>query len=158
MSPEEISKLIVLGLLNKARNRFFLSVFKTKDCWFWLSSVDKDGYGVIFFFGKQEKSHRVSLIIEGRDFDHKDVICHSCDTTNCVNPFHLSPSTQRENCAETILRGRNNTGWAEKSHCIHGHSFSGDNLYISKTTGQRMCRKCRANRSLEKYYRKKRTQ
>lgn len=36
----------------------------------------------------------------------------------------------------------------QKTHCKHGHPFSGYNLYIAKN-GSRVCKKCRANRMIK---------
>lgn len=37
-----------------------------------------------------------------------------------------------------------------KTHCIHGHPFSGENLYIKPGSGQRVCVTCR-NEQKRKY-------
>ena len=41
---------------------------------------------------------------------------------------------------------------AEKTHCLNGHSLSGDNLHIC-TNGKRHCRQCGRDRAMAKYYR-----
>lgn len=67
------------------------------------------------------------------------VLDHLCHNTICVNPDHLEAATQREN----ILRG-NGMGamHARKTHCVHGHPLSGQNLRIG-VNGQRLCKECR---------------
>lgn len=30
-----------------------------------------------------------------------------------------------------------------KTHCIHGHPFEGENLYVNPKTGARICKTCR---------------
>ena len=149
-----MEKIFVLCVIDKAVKRFFRNVTKTDDCWHWSGSSDKDGYGVISMFGSQQRAHRVSLVIAGTDVSN-GLACHTCDNPSCVNPNHLYVGDQKQNVRDAMLKGRRNTGWSERKHCIHGHPLSGKNLYIYKNTGQRMCRKCRSVRSLEKYHREK---
>lgn len=53
---------------------------------------------------------------------------------------------RRTGLASPVMsRGRRN---ALKSHCPHGHPYSGDNLYIDPK-GNRRCRQCRRDRRAE---------
>jgi hypothetical protein len=115
-------------------------------CWLWVgatspSASGKHPYGIFTKDGKLRMAHRVSyemaigLIPDGLQLDHL------CRMTLCVNPAHLEPVTPKEN----IRRGRTaeaarNTQLS-KTHCPHGHEYSGDNLYI-KPNGRRECRQC----------------
>jgi hypothetical protein len=74
----------------------------------------------------------VGPIPEGKQLDHL------CRNRACINPEHLEPVTAKEN----ILRGESFSAKnARKTHCIHGHELSGDNLRILKHG--RVCLECR---------------
>lgn len=120
--------------------RFWSKVLVCENgCWKWTSCIDAYGYAQVWMAGKARRAHRVAylaligLVPEGRILDHL------CNKKSCVNPFHLKPTTHREN----ILRG---SGLAaqnvRKTHCPRGHPLSGANLYRNPTTGYRCCRKC----------------
>lgn len=107
-------------------------------CWLWTASYMGAGYGQFWFSGRNRYAHRVAYeavvgpIPEGLDLDHL------CRTHGCVNPAHLEPVTRSVN----LLRGntipaRN----ARKTHCPHGHPYSGDNL-CARANGTRECRAC----------------
>jgi hypothetical protein len=125
-------------------------------CWIWTGTKGPGGYGTIGYQGRSYRVHRlayelvVGKIPDGYQLDH---ICHSndldcpggkgCLHRACVNPAHLEPVTQREN----NLRGRGPTAvHARKTHCVHGHPFSGRNLWVPRP-GKRVCRACEAARS-----------
>lgn len=89
--------------------------------------------------GRNKLAHRwayeqfIGPIPEGLDLDH-----FACDNPSCVNPAHVRPTTRREN----LLRG--NTIPAQeraKTHCLNGHPFAGDNVYVSRR-GCRHCKEC----------------
>ncbi len=74
-------------------------------------------------------------------------IMHSCDTPACVNPDHLRLGTRSDNMKDMYAKNRlkNNTvaKYRSKTHCPHGHPYSGTNLvYDTNRLGQKY-RKCR---------------
>jgi len=75
----------------------------------------------------------MGAIPEGLQLDHL------CRNTFCVRPEHLEPVSGKIN----LLRGNTiNAANARKTHCIRGHPYSGDNLYIYEKTGARACKEC----------------
>lgn len=115
-------------------------------CWNWTGYINRDGYGVGSLKRKSGAAHRLVFAFHKGPIPEGLTLDHLCRNRRCVNPDHLEPVSIREN----LLRGdtfqaRN----AAKTHCIHGHPLSGNNLYIHPGRGVRDCRICRrlANRS-----------
>ena len=108
-------------------------------CWNWVGSVSRDGYGRIRIGSKTNGSSRLAathrLIYEcfsGKIPNNRE-INHLCQNTRCVNPWHLEVVTHKTN----MSRGKH----AQKTHCIHGHEFTEENIYI-RSTGGRHCKFC----------------
>lgn len=110
-------------------------------CWQWTAARSVDGYA--HFWPERNQlvlgyrwayEYYIGPVPNGLQLDHL------CRNTSCVNPFHLEPVTHKEN----ILRGDNPCAInAKKTHCAHGHPYSGDNLYIQPNgKGGRKCRIC----------------
>jgi len=90
------------------------------ECWLWLSSVDKDGYGWFSFesHGVDEQkpktisAHRYSLMLKLKNFDLASSVMarHTCDHRSCVNPKHLIEGSAKDNSADMIERNRQAKG------------------------------------------------
>jgi hypothetical protein len=110
------------------------------DCWEWVGSRDKAGYGQIARKRRLYRAHRFVYeqhkgpIPNGLDLDHL------CRNRGCVNPAHLEPVTRREN----VLRGQGlPAANAAKTHCSKGHPFIDGNLVANSLRhGWRLCRTC----------------
>lgn len=108
-------------------------------CWEWQAGKTSDGYGAFHLNGKDELAHRVAAQIAGIVVSADLVIDHTCRNRACVNPAHLRAVDRATNVHENseALAHLNSL----KTHCPHGHPYSGENLVIRKS-GARRCREC----------------
>lgn len=113
-------------------------------CWNWIAAIDRDGYGVFRETTNKHDScgrahkfayqHYVGVVPANKQLDH------ICRNRRCANPKHLEIVTLIQN----VMRGESFSAVnARKTHCIHGHPLSGDNLYVQPSTGYRYCRECK---------------
>ena len=151
-------------ICDKDIERFWLKVDRNgptapgmeSPCWIWTASCNKStkksggGYGYFKLHGKCVRAHILSLFLVMGKYPGDGLMCdHLCNVRNCVNPFHIKLTTNKEN----TLRGNSPSAVnARKEFCNHGHPLSGDNLYSSKN---RRCRICNQN-TLKAYYQRKR--
>lgn len=104
------------------------------DCWLWTGYCYGNGYAALSWQGRQQLLHRLSYEHFRGPIPEGLVIDHLCRTKNCINPDHLEPVTSGEN-----------TRRAMRTHCINGHEFTPENVYMPKD-GKRYCRTCRRAR------------
>jgi len=126
---------------NKIRERFWTKVAIThpEKCWEWQAGKRSDGYGHFNVNYRNLAAHRFSFyLMYGEE---PEVVRHKCDNPKCVNPFHLEAGTQKQNCRDTVERGRHPN--ASKTHCKKGHEFTEENTYVHPTKGSRECYTCR---------------
>lgn len=108
-------------------------------CWEWRGFVNPSGYGHIYWKTRPHRVHRVSWMLLRGPIPEDKQLDHLCRNRICVNPEHLEVVTAKEN----TRRGFSPSGMrARQTHCIRGHSLSGDNLY-HKNVGTRVERHCR---------------
>ncbi len=126
-----------------AVERFWSRVEFTDSCWCWTGEHSDRGYGRFWDGARRVRAHRwayefcVGPIPAGLTIDHL------CRVHACVNPDHLEAVTNRVN----ILRGIGLTAQhARKTHCPHGHPYSGSNLIVPPRGG-RECRACKIDRN-----------
>ena len=105
---------------------------KVGPCWI---SNQKRRYPSVSFYGSSESAHRAVYTLYIGEIPEGFHIDHLCGNTICYNPAHLEAVTVRENVR------RSDNGELKKTHCPRGHSYSGDNLWVS-SQGYRQCRKC----------------
>ena len=142
---------------------------QSNGCWHWMGHITKKGYGKIILYGSTNALvHRVSYevnvgpIPEGKQIDHK---CHKpaeCDGGNtclhrrCINPDHLEPATNAENCSKERSSSRQDEAllyMRSKTECQRGHPFDEQNTYWRN--GNRACRICKRASSRASYLRLK---
>lgn len=109
-------------------------------CWLWLAAVDWDEYRQFWDKEKklQRRSHRFSYEAAKGVIQDGFKIDHLCRTRCCCNPAHLEAVTPKVN----TLRGESiQAKNAKKTHCVHGHELTDENLLISKLP-MRVCKVC----------------
>lgn len=107
-------------------------------CWLWRAALNEKGYGMFNHHG-MKRAHRVAYAHWKGEIPSGLVVDHICFQKRCVNPEHLQLLTNRENLQRS---------WALKTHCPHGHPYSGTNLYCTPV-GHRRCRVCRNQHALD---------
>lgn len=131
----------------------------------WTTSLDKKGYGRITIDYRLRRTFLVHRIVWMQTHGHTDLdIIHICDNPSCIRLDHLHAATRAENNADMKAKGRMSKppAWsgtpaqlasakamarrkaeenAKKTHCPHGHPYSGNNLI--RRSGKRFCRACR---------------
>lgn len=112
----------------------------TTGCWEWTGCKSPAGYGYIGFNKRTQAVHRVGFVAY-RGPITSPVLDHLCRNRGCWNPWHLEPTTPKENNRRGAgFSGRN----AQRTHCAQGHPFTGHNVYVT-ARGHRACRQCNAN-------------
>ena len=109
-------------------------------CWLWTNCTNQYGYGLGRLHGRQTVAHRIAWELYRGPIPFRMQIDHMCRVRSCVNPDHLRLVTLAQNVTENSLSG--SAVNKAKTHCIHGHPFAGDNLWVEKN-GARHCRICR---------------
>ena len=138
------------------RKRFYSNIESTPTgCWEWTRTRLPKGYGLFRVLG-QKYAHRVSFMIHKMPVPNfnKLHVLHKCDNPPCVNPDHLMVGTNLDNVRDCVAKGRTKKG-RHKSHCVHGHELSGDNIMQRPNGGTRSCRTCHKTQGALRFQRSK---
>lgn len=103
-------------------------------CWLWQGTKTLAGYGQMRVAGVRMYTHRISYELNVGPIPAGLELDHLCSVRECCNPDHLDPVTHAVN----VARGERPT----RTHCLHGHEYSGRNLVFNSTNGYRACRQC----------------
>jgi len=135
------------------------SIPSKNGCILWMGHRDKDGYPKVHRnskrFGRISLAHRLAYLLKYGYIPPELEIDHVCKTPFCINPGHLEAVTHTENIKRgDYTKNHRNT---KKTHCKHGHPFSGGNLIMASWNGKqvRVCRACRKNKGERAYCRRK---
>jgi hypothetical protein len=83
------------------------------ECWHWVGQILSNGYGRISLGSKKDGNglaHRVSWKLHNKkDIPDGMYVMHKCDNPSCVNPYHLSIGTPKDNTQDMIQKGRKRT-------------------------------------------------
>lgn len=106
----------------------------------WVGARSKCGYGQIGIDGRTHVAHKITYemafgpVPDGLELDHL------CRVRACVRPDHLEAVTHAENCR----RGDQGKHLAARTHCVNGHEYTADNMFLRKGIRgvTRICREC----------------
>lgn len=76
------------------------------ECWEWTARRNGDGYGTIWFDGRDQGAHRIMWQLTYGEVPEGKYICHHCDNPPCVNPGHLYIGNAQTNADDRESRSR----------------------------------------------------
>ena len=98
-------------------DRFWRLVDRSGDCWLWVGSVDRYGYGLFRAVNvrsqptERVRAHRFAYAMaHGVAIPDELVVRHRCDNPGCVRPEHLLLGTTADNVKDRTDRGRSACG------------------------------------------------
>lgn len=128
-------------------NRFWSKVNKTEECWIFIASGNKWGYGQFWYQGKFIAAHRFSYMIENGPIKEGLEIHHLCRNRRCVNPEHLEALTKQEHNKRWRNLGpaveATKKRYAERTECSKGHPLTKENTRHYTNRKGYITRKCR---------------
>lgn len=77
--------------------RFWSRVTKAEGCWPWDGVIADNGYGHLWYSGRNRSAHRLAWEFANGPIPAGLVIDHICHVRHCVNPDHLRLATVSQN-------------------------------------------------------------
>lgn len=92
------------------RKKFFQKIrLVASGCIEWTAARNAGGYGVMGVGDRRTRlAHHVSWFLKYGVWPER--LMHTCDNPGCVKPSHLRESTQAENMADMVVKGRQAKG------------------------------------------------
>lgn len=72
-------------------------------------TTDSNGYPQVGLNGKRWQLHRLVYQTHKGKIPEGQIVRHTCDVKNCINPDHLIIGTKKDNARDASERGRWNT-------------------------------------------------
>ena len=120
------------------------AVRRPNGCIEFTGSLNRKGYGRMWFNGKIAQTHRIAWEITFGPIPDGLQVLHHCDNPPCCNPSCLFLGTDADNTADMVAKGR---GAGQKvTHCPKGHVYDVGNTYTSPQ-GKRSCKACQRTRA-----------
>lgn len=94
--------------------RFWKSVTKSDGCWICRANPSHI-YSRLKVDGRLVLGHIVSYVIAKGQVPFGKVVCHSCDTPKCVNPYHLESKSHSKNLEDMVSRNRHRPKLGEEN-------------------------------------------
>lgn len=119
------------------------------ECILWTGSLEPGRYGRITLSPDTRMyAHRVFYILYNGPIPDGFAIHHTCEDKRCVNPDHLTAVSGADHARlhPDVLRQAkeiSDENRRRRTHCPHGHLFSGDNVIEYPKWRSRHCRVCR---------------
>lgn len=104
-----------LAILRANEDKLWERVEVVQGCYLWLSTLDKDGYGIFQFRHEgvkyQKPAHIAAYVITTGE-EPKKLLRHTCHHRPCCRPKHLIPGTHTQNMRDMVHAGRAASGSA----------------------------------------------
>lgn len=84
-------------------------------CWNWMGSKTKKGYGIVILNEKMFYTHRIMCRLTNSEFKEEELVCHACDNPSCINPKHLWLGSHKDNMKDWSKKNKLNQKYPKHS-------------------------------------------